>query len=67
MTNENKTDFNNSKTAVMLFAFITMLLAFGVTFVSALGGFLLMFVFFLGDGILIALAYGLLDFLKDAV
>lgn len=56
----NKTNLNDKQMAVVIFAFITMLLAFASTFLSVGIGCFLMFVFFIGNGILIILAFDLL-------
>jgi hypothetical protein len=60
----NKTNLNDKQMAVVIFAFITMLLAFASTFLSVGVGCFLMFVFFIGNGILITLAFDLLKALN---
>lgn len=60
----NKTNLNDKQIAVVIFAFITMLLAFASSFLSVGVGCFLMFVFFIGNGTLIALAFDLLKALQ---
>lgn len=60
----NKTNLNDKQMAVVIFAFITMLLAFASTFLSVGIGCFLMLVFFIGNGILITLAFDLLKALN---
>lgn len=55
--NENNLDLSDKRIAVMLFAFITMMIAFASLFFNVGIACLLLLIFFIGNALLIGLAY----------